>query len=242
MADPLCFAAPDDADGSLVARYPTGCATRYGWGGGFQAGIYYAANCRWQFGFTFKSPQWFEPFRYNTVDEAGLPRLEKVHFDYPLILSLGTAYRGFERWLLACDVRYFDYANTAGFGDAAGFAPSGAVTGLGWKSIVSMHLGAQYQATRRLVLRLGYEYNDNPIDREAAFFNVASPLLIQHIISTGLTYSPTDRLSLSLAYLHGFENGLSGPFHHPVAGQLAGTSVTSEVSADALALGATLRY
>ena len=33
MADPLCFAAPDDADGSGVPTYPPGCATRrcLGW-------------------------------------------------------------------------------------------------------------------------------------------------------------------------------------------------------------------
>jgi len=242
MADPLSFVPPDDGDGSLVATYPSGCATRYSWGGGFQAGLYYAANCRWQYGFTFKSPQWFEPFRYNASDEAGLPRLEKVHFDYPMILSLGTAYKGFERWLLACDVRYFDYRNTAGFGDAAAYSPTGAVTGLGWQSVVSVHLGAQYQAARRLILRFGYQYNDNPIGSDEAFFNVASPLIIQHVASTGLTYSITDRLSFSLAYVHGFENSVSGPFQLPAVGALAGTSVTSKISADALVAGVTMRY
>ena len=242
MADPLSFVAPDDADGSLAARYPAGCATRYAWGGGFQVGVYYAANERWQYGFSFKSPQWFEPFRYNTADEAGMPHLEKVHFDYPLILSLGTAYTGFERWLLACDVRYFDYRNTAGYGDPAGYSPTGAVTGLGWRSVVSVNMGAQFQATQRMILRFGYAYNDSPIKGDAAFFNIASPLIVQHIVSTGMTYSLTDRLLLSLTYLHGFENSVTGPMVLPGVGSLAGTSVTSKISADALAAGVTMRY
>ncbi|NLE56793.1 MAG: hydrocarbon degradation protein [Planctomycetes bacterium] len=242
MVDPLCLAAPDDGDGSLAATYPTGCATRYAWGGGFQVGLYFAANENWQYGLSFKSPQWFEPFRYNTCNEAGLPRTEKAHFDYPMIISLGFAYTGFERWLIACDVRYFDYRNTDGYGDPAGFGPAGEIVGLGWRSVVAVSLGAQYQATRRLALRFGYAYNDNPIRPEAAFFNVASPLIVQHIASTGLSYSLTEQLSLSLAYLHGFENGVTGPMYAPGVGPLPGTSVTNKISADALAAGVTMRY
>lgn len=240
--EPLSCVAPNDDDGSGVPRYPSGSATRYAWGGGFQAGIYFAANCSWQYGFTFKSTQWFEPFRYNTTTEAGLPRQEKVNVNYPMILSLGTAYTGFERWLLACDVRYFDYHNTNGYGDPAEYNAAGGLIGLGWKSVVSLHLGAQYQATQRLKLRFGYEYNGNPIDSDTAFANVASPLIIQHIASTGLTYDLTDQLSLSLTYVHGFENSVSGPFKVPGVGALAGTSVTSKVSADALAAGVSMRY
>ena len=62
-ATPLSFVAPDDADGSLVARYPVSATTRYSWGGGFQLGAYYVTDAAWQFGFSFKSPQWFEPYR-----------------------------------------------------------------------------------------------------------------------------------------------------------------------------------
>ena len=242
MVDPMSFAAPDDGDGSLAATYPTGCSTRYAWGGGFQIGMYYVANQNWQYGFTFKSPQWMEPLRYDAVSESGAPRQIKVHIDYPMILSFGTAYRGFDRWLLACDVRYFDYRSASGFGDAAGYNALGAVTGLGWDSVVSVHLGAQYQMTERFCLRFGYQYNDNPIGGDVAFFNVASPLIIQHIVSTGFSYNVADNVILSAAYMHGFENDVSGPFNLPGVGPVAGTSVTSQVAADAVAIGVTVRY
>jgi long-chain fatty acid transport protein len=241
-ANPLFLVAPDDADGSGVARYPQGNGTRYNWGGGFQAGVYYITDTAWHFGFSIKSPQWFEPIRVNTADELGFPRTETIHFDYPLILSLGTAYSGIENWLFACDVRYFDYANASGFGDPAGFAADGSVTGLGWKSLVSVHTGVQYRVTQRLYLRMGYQYNDNPIDSSDSFFNVASPLVIQHVVSTGFSYYLTEQMSVSLAYVHGFENSTSGPIQVPGVGALAGTSVTSAVSADSFGAAFSVQY
>ena len=89
---------------------------------------------------------------------------------------------------------------------------------------------------------MGYEYNDNPIGSDEAFFNVASPLIIQHLVSTGLSYRATNQLTLSLAYIHGFENTVSGPIQLPGVGPVAGTSVTSRISADAVSAGLTVQY
>ncbi len=241
-ADPLFLAAPNDANGNGFPTYPSGDGTRYNWGGGFQAGAYYVTDDCWHFGLSFKSRQWFEPIRFNTTDELGRPLQKSMHFDYPMILSLGTAYSGYRNWLFACDVRYFDYGNTPGFGDPAAFDAAGRVTGLGWKSVVSVHTGVQYRATERLYLRCGYQYNDNPIGSSESFFNVASPLIIQHVISTGLSYRLAGNVLLSLAYVHGFENQSSGPMQLPGVGPLPGTSVTSRVSADALDAGVTVQY
>ena len=240
--DPLFFADPDDADGSGASTYPPGGGSRYHWGAGFQVGVYYITDNCWHLGFSLKSPQWFEPIRFKTENEIGLPRSESVNFDYPMILSLGTAYRGFQDWLFACDVRYFDYRNTAGFGDPAAFDANGRVTGLGWDSVFSVHTGVQYRASDRLYLRVGYQFNDNPIGSSDTFFNVASPLTIQHVVSTGFSWYLTDNLSLSLAYLHGFESRSVGPIAVPGIGAIPGTSVASEISADALSLGFALQY
>lgn len=241
-ADPLVFVAPDDADGDGFATYPSGNGTRYDWGGGFHVGAYYVTDDCWHLGCSFKSRQWFEPIRVNTSDELGRPRQESVHFDYPMILSLGTAYSGYKNWLFACDVRYFDYSGTPGFGDPAAFDAAGRVIGLGWNSVFSVHTAAQWRATERLYLRGGYQFNDNPIDSSESFFNVASPLIIQHIVSVGLSYHFTGNVLGSLAYIHGFENESSGPLQLPGIGPLAGTSVRSRVSADAIAAGVTVLY
>jgi long-chain fatty acid transport protein len=229
--DPLFFVSPN-----APGEYPGGSGTRYNWGGGFAAGVYYITDTSWHLGLSFQSPQWFEGLRVHTSDAAGGPRQETLSFDFPMFLSLGVAYAGIEDWLVACDVRYYDYKHTAGFGDPAGCDASGKVTGLGWESVVSVHTGVQYHATERLYLRVGYQFNENPISSAAAFFNVASPLIVQHQITTGLSYHLTTNLIFSLYYVHAFESQLTGP------GPLPGYSVTSAISADALGMGFTLRY
>jgi long-chain fatty acid transport protein len=239
---PLVFAAPDDANTNGYYSYPASDGTRYHFGGGFQVGVFFKPTDDWNLGFCFKSPQWFETFTSNVTDELGRPEVASTHFDYPLILSLGTAYTGLENWLFACDVRYFNYAGSAGFGSPAAFAPNGAVTGLGWNSLVSVHTGAQYYATERLTLRLGYSFSPSPIDSDTAFFNIGSPLIIEHVLGTGFSYRLTSHEIISVAYLHGFQNDSSGPIQVPGLGAIPGTSVSSAVSADALSAGLTIQY
>ncbi len=153
--NPMVFAAPDPT-------YPTADGTRYHFGGGFQVGVYYTPTEAWNLGFCFKSPQWFETFTANVTNDLGQPETGTVNFDYPLILSLGTAYSGLQNWLFACDVRYFKYAGTPGFGSPAGFAPDFAVTGLGWKSIFSLHLGAQVLLQRAARAAAGLSIQPQP--------------------------------------------------------------------------------
>jgi long-chain fatty acid transport protein len=234
-ADPLIFASPN-----LDGRYPGGRGTRYAFGGGFQAGVYYVTDCHWHFGATLKSPQWFEDFRFQTADADGTPRVPTVDIDYPLILSFGTAYSGFENWLFALDLRYFDYANTHGF-QRAGFAPDGSLRGLGWRSVFSSNLGVQYRVCDSLYLRTGYTFQQNPIRDAVAGFNVASPLVIEHLIAVGASYHLTSNLILSATYVHAFEGRASGLYQTPL-GAVPGSNVTSEVSADALNMMLTVRY
>jgi long-chain fatty acid transport protein len=241
-ANPLFLTAPDDADGSGAARYPNSSGTRYHWGGGFQVGLYYITDSAWHFGVSLKSTQWMEPTRFKTQDELGFPRNAKVQIDYPLIGCLGVAYSGLENWLFACDVRYFDYANTAGFGDPAAFDATGRVTGLGWDSVMSIHTGVQWRMSDCFFLRAGYQFNESPIHDSVAFFNVASPLITQNLASVGCSYFLTCNLILSASYVHAFDSKSSGPFVVPGVGPLPGTSATSQVSADALSVSLTLRY
>lgn len=239
-ADPLCLAAPDDANGDLYPTYPSGSGTRYHWGGGFQIGVYYLTGTNWHFGASLKSPQWSEDYRFKTEDELGRPRTVKIGCQYPLIVSLGAAYSGIEDYVFACDVRYFDYAASTGFGDS-GFQPDGAVDGLAWRSIWSVNAGVQRRLTDRVFVRLGYSFNENPISDSMSMFNVSTPLILQHTLYLGTSYKMTEQWIFSLSYMHCFENRISGPMVGPL-GPIAGTSVTSEVSADVLNAGITVRF
>jgi long-chain fatty acid transport protein len=240
QADPAFFGAPDDASGNGFPTFPGATGTRYSSGLGFQVGIYYTTDSGFQFGSSLKSPQWFELFRYASVDQLGQPRNVNFTFQYPLISSTGIAYTGFEHWVLSADFRYVDYHNTEAF-KTAGFQPDGSVQDLGWRSIFGLALGAQYQLTNALSLRVGYDYNMNPVPNANTGFNVASPTIAEHTLAAGASYKVTECFIVSLPYLHGFQNSITGPFES-ARGPVPGTSITSALFGDTLALGFQVRF
>jgi long-chain fatty acid transport protein len=240
LATPLFLGPKNDANGDGYATWSPGVGTRYVWGGGFQLGAYYTTDTCWNFGASVSSPQWIEPFRYKSEDERGRPTDITFNMNYPLIASIGTSYTGIENWILACDLRFFDYADTTGFRNA-GFSPAGALQGLAWNNIFSVAIGVQRRLNDRWSIRGGYCFNENPIDSDAEQFNVASPLIIQHALHLGASCMFADNFSVAIAYTHGFENSVTGPLHSAM-GPIPGTSVTSTASADAISLGATKRF
>lgn len=241
QADPLFLTNPDDGNGDTAFSYPHGLGTRYHFGGAVQLGVFYEMSQAWRFGFSLKSPTWFEDFRFHTETETGAPRTEKLQFDLPMVISLGMSYAAFDRLLWATDVRYFDYRNTDGFRTAA-YRVDGSATGLGWKSIMSASTALQYDICPWLTGRVGYTYQQNPISSANTFFNVASPLVIGHIVSAGATVRFNENVAANIAYLHGFEGSSTGPFVLPGVGAVPGSSVTSSISADALTAGVTVKY
>ena len=232
---PGVFGAPNDANADRFFQYSTATATRFAWGAGFQAGVYFTASEDWSFGVSFKSPQWFEPFRFHMTDELGRGRTQELQFDSPMIVSVGTAYTGIEGLTVACDVRYLNFANTAGFRNA-GFEPTGATMGLGWNDVFSIAIGSQYQMTEKLSVRLGYTYNTNPIPSENVTFNVASPLTYQHQVGTGASYQLTDACTLSVAYYHIFYSAVNGPYLTP-SGAIPGANISTGTDVDSIIAG-----
>jgi long-chain fatty acid transport protein len=203
-------------------------------------GAFYKLDGGWNLGASFKSPQWFEPFRFNTVDTLGTPRRSNFRGELPLIASVGVGYSGFDRWLLAADFRYVDFGNADGF-QQAGFDAAGATRGLGFRSTFAMAAGAQYQVTDRVSLRLGYTFNENPIPDSQTSFNVVSPTIIEHTLYCGASYNVSNALKLSVGYAHAFQNSIEGPLVLPV-GTIPGTLIRSTVAADTYMVGATVRY
>jgi long-chain fatty acid transport protein len=234
--NPLVFASP-----AATGAYPTGTDPDYRYGGGFQLGAYHEGESGFNYGFAFKSPQWIETFNVNATDASGAPREESYQMDLPMIASIGASYTGLQDWLFALDVRYTDYSSVNGFAES-GYNAQGAVKGLGWDSIFSVSPGIQYMPTEKLALRIGYTYMENPIPDSQAMFNVASPLMYQHILGVGMSYELGCDTTFSVAYLHGFENSVSGPIVNPVLGDLPGTEVENESSADAIAVALTFEY
>lgn len=240
--DPLGFAGRLD-DGT----YPPGRGSRYHFGGGFQLGAYYAASPEWQFGASIKSPQWFEDFRFTTISGDPLlptPTVARVKIDLPMVISLGAAYQGIENWLFAVDARYWDYKNTDGFGDS-GFTPlpEGRLRGLGFSNIFSAAFGAQHRVSDCLSVRLGYSYNQDPISDGDLSANVASPLIQQHQIGLGASWSVTEKFDLIIGYSQIIEAENTGPIKIPgPPGQIPGATLTSRIATYSVSMGAAVRF
>ncbi len=236
-ANPFPFAAPDDENMDGFETYPDGDGTKFHWGGGFEAGVFYQAENCWNFGASLKSKNWFETFHYRSQDELGLPRSLAIDFEYPMILSLGAAYTGFEKLVFASDVRWTDYANTETLGEGPEFDPvNNRLHGLGWESVWSVAVGMQYLFSETLSIRTGYSYAESPITNETAGVNVAAPVVLRHSLNAGATYKIGSSLQLHLAYHHIFPSRVSGMLHS-VAGPIPETNVNYAIGAHGISAG-----
>ncbi len=220
--------------------YPDAPAT-WAMGYGFQAGLHAVVNEDLSVGFSYKSPQMFDDFEYEPTT-AGAADYTFL-MDFPMIVSGGVAYTGVEDLLLALDVRYIDYANTAGFDDE-GFDNQFAVAGFGWDSITEVAIGAQYMVAEGLPLRVGYAFNNSPIGDDVAFFNAPAPALVEQHISAGFSYLVNDKFNVSFAgqYAPNVEN--TGIWKNPMFpnGENPATSITNELSTLTLIGGVSVSF
>lgn len=207
-----------------------GYGTRWTWGIGAQAGLYYVHNDTTRYGFSIKSPQWFEDFRtVSTTGPGGAPTVSKLQLDLPMIISSGVSYTGFTDWTLAMDLRYFDYKNTDGFGQPDAFGNE-----LNWGNVFVLALGAQKRVNDRLYVRGGYTYNTSPINSGTIGGNIATPLIQQHVIGLGASYRFAENVDLTMSYNQVLPASETGPSPFGL--------ITSEIAAYSLAAAITVRY
>ncbi|MDG2184179.1 MAG: hypothetical protein P8K79_00790 [Mariniblastus sp.] len=223
-------------------KYPSGNGTRYHFGGGAQLGLYYTPDRCWSFGACIKTPTWMETFRYQVTPQPGRPPVDKVNFDLPMVVTLGTGFRPNRDLLLTTDLRFTDYNNTEGFGDPAQFEADGKVSGLGWKSVISAHVGARARLSQKCYGSAGYVYCSKLIPDESAFFNLGSDLGYRHGVTFGGTLMCNSCLGLSVAYNYFPEWGSAGPLVLPNNFEVPGTTISQRVSAQSLTLGLNVAY
>ena len=224
--DPAFF-APRNANGT----FPAATHSRPFWGGSFRLGALVTLTEDWDVAVAYNSPHWFEGLKWNSADETGVALLVTLPFKLPQIVSIGTAYKGIAKTIVGFDVRYFDYAGSEPFG------MSPAEGGLGWSSIWAGALGVQYSFTERVRARMGYTFNENPIPDVATLFNTQVPGITQHALSVGATVGLTEHISANLAYVHTFENSISGPI-----AQVPGEAVTLDSESDSFILSMNVKF
>lgn len=229
--DPAFFGPTSQFSPTDPRTFPTGSHSRPFWGGGFRAGATYRVGEHIHTGFSFTSPQWFETWRFNARDVLGNPETFETQFTLPTILSAGVAFDGIERLLLAADVRYFDYRSTQLLGEPVRNG------GAGWDSIWALALGAKFQLSDSMSVQAGYLFNQNPVQADLALFNTQLPALIMHTVSLGAHMQVNESIGLSMAYVHGFKNSITGSVF-----QLSGSSTTIDSSYDSFVLGIHVKF
>jgi long-chain fatty acid transport protein len=242
--NPALFASPSliQTAGGTTASYPSATQGRARVGAGFQLGLYYNINDAWSIGASVNSPQWFEKYTYNAVNPTnGNAASPSVSFNFPLFTSVGVAYKGIDRMLIASDFRFYDYRDTDGFRQS-GFNNQGALQGLGWQNVFAVGTGIQYQWTDAFSTRIGYTFNLNPVGPALTSFNIGSPTIIQHTLALGASYNVTKALKLSLTYAHDFQNSINGPIVQPFVGAIPGTSVRNTTTVDSVYVGASVSF
>lgn len=228
--DPAYFAPPNQIPGT-PNTFLSATNARPFWGGGFRAGLVYALTDTLDVGLGFTSEQWLETWKFNSRDNLGNARTLALKATLPTIYSWGVAWRGIDRLTLGVDMRYFDYENTNTFGTPTSQG------GLGWDSAFAVAVGGNYQATDRVAIRAGYQYNTNPLENTRALFNIQSPAIIQHTISVGTTLTLTEAMSASIGYAYGFKNTITG-----TAAQVPNATVGLEAASHSLLFNVQIKF
>lgn len=204
------------------------------WGGGVRVGYLWNIRPEVALGATYASPVFNQGFsRYRGLFAGD------GSFDIPQNLGLGIAWQVSPEVRLAADYKWIDYAGVDAVGNSSsnpGRLGQSGGPGFGWRSISVFKVGADWKVAEHWTLRGGYSFNENPVRSEDVTFNILAPAVIQHHVAAGLTFE-FGRHELTLAYVHAFENTVTGESKFVALGQApAGTQERIRMSQDSLGL------
>jgi len=176
---------------------------------------------------------------------------EDFDLESPQNLAFGVAFQPNTRLLIEGDVKWINWGDADGYKDFE------------WDDQWVFAVGAQYKATPKLVLRLGFGYAEQPIDTKAqvsagprsvqgyalpfgqtqfsAFKMLGLPAIVETHVGVGIGYDFSDTLSLNASFVHAFANSESETVTNGLG---AGADVTfeSELYENSFEFGLTKRF
>ncbi len=199
------FGVMNSAGGDLGYDDATGYGVRIGYMGKITSDV--------TIGAAYASRMEFQEFNKY----AGL-FAEQGGFDIPENYNLGVAWQSTPAVKLALDYQRINYSDIASVGnDSFPIAPFGANNGpgFGWDDVNVWKLGMEYKYSQNMTLRAGYSKTNNPIsganaDAPEVTFNILAPAVIEKHVTLGFTYTLASGNELTMAYMHAFENEVSG--------------------------------
>jgi len=202
------FGAPNTALGlPAPGQYDDSLDTANAYGVGFDIGTVYKLSDMIMLGFVYKSKRWMQKLEWNTRPGSGLMIVKdkvKMRLDMPQQIAFGINFRPIESLRLEADVKWINYHSVMNEVDVSGLPQS--TWNFHWHNQWVFALGAEYQATKSLTLRAGFNYAKSPIKDDDLNANIVSPAIVQTHATVGATIGLGDHMELSLAYAHAFEH------------------------------------
>lgn len=161
---------------------------------------------------------------------------EQGDFDIPANATVGIAVQATSKLTVAADVQHIWYSDVKAIANAGPAITGGAISGsrgqlgtnnglgFGWDDMTIFKVGAEYMHNNKLTLRGGLSYGDQPIGEGEIAFNVIAPAVMETHMTLGFTYKPEKNQAWTVAYMHAFENDVTGDW--PVA--FGGTSGSNQ--------------
>jgi len=209
-----------------------------GWGG--KIGVLFHATDKIALGGSYQTKMAMSKFD----DYAGL-FAEGGKFDIPSTWTVGGAFQVAPAWTLTADFQRINYADVKSIGNSSANLQScmpnfmgGPATGpgclggsdgagFGWKNVNVVKLGAQWQVSPALQVRVGYNHGTNPIDSNEVVFNALAPGVMKNHYTAGFTYALDQHQEISGAFMYAPEVTVSGPNGFPALFGPAPTTTTS---------------
>ena len=192
---------------------------------GFSVGLMYNINEKWTLGASLRSEMDMKvkkgdaavsydasPFLQNVLRES-LDEMSSTNFSAsmpcPYVFTVGAAYRPLGNLEIAADVQLngwasYDYLDIK----FAGLSKFDQKIKKNYRDAMTFHLGAQWGVTRKLDLRAGLMVDLSPCDTD--YYNPETPAMTKIEPSIGLTFRPTKRLAIDLAFMYIKGMGVKG--------------------------------
>lgn len=164
-------------------------------------------------------------------------------FNIPQSTGIGVAWQALKEVRIGVDYKWIDYSSIPAVGNPSsnpGLLGQEDGPGFGWRSISVVKVGADWTFAPQWTVRAGYSFNQNPISSDDVTFNIVAPATVQHHVTLGLTFA-FGRSEISAAYMHAFENSVTGESKFVALG-MAPPGTQEEISMSQNSLGIQYAY
>ncbi len=160
--------------------------TAYSYGYGATLGVSYQAPEGVNLSAAYETKSTFQDFEFNLPTGT-----EKMKFDQPDVASAGVAFRPIQPLLIAADLQWIRWSTTNGKNqpELTQKAADSMPFNMSWSDQTVLKIGAQYDVTKQVQVRAGYNYGSDILDATRAFENIAFPAVAKHHYTVGGGYA-----------------------------------------------------